>query len=76
MSLQYWAFSWTFFAVPVEQQWVLALLLPFTRELGNIALTAICAKAPACNIDESISSYHLYFDLNVLLLVSTIDAQG
>ena len=46
-SPQYWAFSWTFFAIPVEHQWVLALLLPLTRELGNLALTRICTRIAA-----------------------------
>ena len=44
MSLQYWAFSWTFFAVPLQYQWVLAIILTIVRELNTLAMAAICEK--------------------------------
>ena len=50
MSLQYWAFSWTFYAMPLQYQWVLAILLTIAREINTLALTAICEKGAIFNI--------------------------
>ena len=50
MSLQYWAFSWTFFAMPLQYQWILAILLTIAREINTLALTAICEKGASFNI--------------------------
>ena len=44
MSLEYWLFSWVFFAIPLDLQWILAIVLPITREIGAIILTKICTK--------------------------------
>ena len=45
MSLEYWLFSWVFFALPLDLQWILAIVLPITREIGIIIiLTKICVK--------------------------------
>ena len=49
MSLQYWAFSWTFYAVPLQYQWVLAIILTIVRELNTLALAAICEKGANFN---------------------------
>ena len=50
MSLQYWAFSWTFFAMPLQYQWILAILLTIAREINTLALTAISEKGASSNI--------------------------
>lgn len=52
MSLEYWLFSWVFFAIPLDLQWILAILLPLTREIGALVLTKICEKI-AGRKDES-----------------------
>ena len=52
MSLEYWFFSWVFFALPLDFQWVLAIILPFTREIGIEILARISAKI-AGRKDES-----------------------
>ena len=44
MSLQYWVFSWIFYAVPLQYQWILAFILIIVRELNTLAMTAICEK--------------------------------
>ena len=44
MSLKYWVFSWIFYVVPLQYQWILAFILIITRELTNFALAAICEK--------------------------------
>ena len=44
MSLQYWVFSWIFYAVPLQYQWILAFILIILRELNNFAMAAICEK--------------------------------
>ena len=49
MSLQYWFFSWTFYAMPLQYQWVLAIILIFNRELNNFAMAAICEKGATFN---------------------------
>ena len=49
MSLQYWAFSWTFYAVPLQYQWVLAIILTIVRELNTLAMAAICEKGANFN---------------------------
>ena len=52
LSVEYWVFSWVFFAMPSEYQWILAFVLPVTREIGCILLTKICTKV-AGRKDES-----------------------
>ena len=44
MSLEYWLFSWVFFAIPLDLQWILAIVMPLTREIGAVVLTKICTK--------------------------------
>ena len=44
MSLQYWVFSWTFYVVPLQYQWILAFILIFAREINNLVMAAICDK--------------------------------
>ena len=42
MSIEYWVLSWVFFVMPLDYQWILAFVLPFTREVGGTVLTRIC----------------------------------
>ena len=35
VSVQYWALSWAFFAIPIDYQWILAIVLPLIREFGT-----------------------------------------
>ena len=49
MSLQYWVFSWIFYAVPLQYQWILAFILIILRELNNFAMAAICEKGASFN---------------------------
>ena len=44
MSLQYWVFSWIFYVVPLQYQWILAFILIFAREINNLVMAAICDK--------------------------------
>ena len=44
MSLQYWVFSWIFYVVPLQYQWILAFILIFAREINNLVMAAICEK--------------------------------
>ena len=41
MSIEYWILSWVFFVMPLQYQWILAFVLPFTREVGGTLLTRI-----------------------------------
>ena len=50
MSLQYWVFSWIFYAVPLQYQWILAFILIIVRELNTLAMAAICEKGASFNI--------------------------
>ena len=52
MSIEYWVLSWLFFVMPLDYQWALAFVLPFTREAGGSILTRICVKA-RCRTDSS-----------------------
>ena len=80
MSLQYWAFSWTFFAVPLQYQWILAILLTLVRELNTLALAAICEKEPNFNIAKGEQNQHCLFRVffvslkTQLILMSDISA--
>ena len=44
VSLEYWIFSWVFFVLPYNFQWILAIFLPLAREIGIEVLTRISAK--------------------------------
>ena len=41
MSIEYWVLSWVFFVMPRQYQWILAFVLPFTREVGGTLLARI-----------------------------------
>ena len=49
MSLQYWVFSWIFYVVPLQYQWILAFILIFAREINNLVMAAICEKGASFN---------------------------
>ena len=41
MSIEYWVLSWVFYVMPPDYQWILAFVLPFTREVGGSVLNWI-----------------------------------
>ena len=53
IDLEYWLFSWLFFFISLDYQWVLGPLLPLCRELNGKYLTKICMKM-AGKKDESV----------------------
>ena len=65
MSLKYWVFSWIFYVVPLQYQWILAFILIITRELTNFALAAICEKGASFNttfcknLKNCLTKYHI-----------------
>ena len=44
LSFEYWVFSWVFVEIPLDFQWIMALILPFSREIGAMALTKISTR--------------------------------
>ena len=53
IDLEYWLFSWLFYFISLDYQWILGPLLPFCREANGIVLTKICMKM-AGKKDESV----------------------
>ena len=39
ISAEYWFFSWVFYAIPLNLQYVMSFILPLSREIGSHALT-------------------------------------
>ena len=44
LNVEYAFYSWAFYAIPREYQWILAILVPLTREIGAMFLTEVCDK--------------------------------
>ena len=49
MSLKYWVFSWIFYVVPLQYQWILAFILIFAREINNPVKAATLSTTLAAN---------------------------
>ena len=69
MSVEYWIMSWLFFAIPHHLQWLLAFLLPITREVGGFLLAMICAKvSPEKGSASEVLSINLSMSYHSLFL--------
>ena len=44
MCIEYWFFSWVFYAIPLDLQWIMSIVLPISREIGAHILTKICER--------------------------------
>ena len=39
LNFEYWFYSWVFYALPVDLQFIMSFILPLSREIGAFALT-------------------------------------
>ena len=44
MCVEYWFFSWVFYAIPLYLQWINSIILLVAREIGAHILNKICHK--------------------------------
>ena len=44
LNVEYAFYSWAFYAISRDLQWILAILVPLTREIGAMFLTEVCTK--------------------------------
>ena len=48
LCVEYWFFSWVFYVIPLDLQWILSIVLPIAREIGAYTFTKILEKVAGC----------------------------